>query len=176
MESGGMLNNMSQRSVLIGVIGGESPPDEAKAIAEKVGELIARKGGILICGGRGGVMEYACKGARNAGGLTIGILPTMSKEDANPYVAIPIVTAMSTARNAILVRSSDALIAIDGSYGTLTEIAYALDFKKKVVLLNSWRVDKIGADRNLLVMASTPEEAVGFAFREAALEERDKKP
>ncbi len=156
------------RPPLIGVIGGERPPEEALPEAERVGELIARRGGIVITGGGGGVMEAVSKGAHRAGGLTIGVLPGAHKREANSYVTIPIITAMNTARNAIIVRTADALIAIDGSFGTLTEIAYALDIGKKVVLLHSWRLRRIGIDDGRFEEVTTPEDAVERAFKNAA--------
>ncbi len=152
------------RPLILGIIGGGDPPLEALRAAEQVGELAAKRGAIILCGGLGGVMEAACKGAAKAGGLTIGVLPGTDRDTANPYVAIPIVTAMSTARNAIIVRSADALIAIDGSFGTLTEIAYALDLGRKVLLLNSWPVDRLGVDGDLFEKVPTPQEAVDRAL------------
>jgi len=149
---------------IIGVIGGQDGASaEAKKMAVEVGRLIAKSGARLICGGMEGVMEAACRGAKEAGGITIGVLPTGSKADANPYVDIPIVTAMGTARNVIIVRSADAIIAIDGSYGTLSEIAHALDQGKRVISLKSWPLHKAGVAKDLLVEVSTPEEAVKLA-------------
>jgi hypothetical protein len=155
---------MADRPILIGIIGGEHPPASAVVTAEQVGRLIAKRGGIVVCGGLGGVMEAVCRGARSAGALTIGILPGPDNSRANPYVAIPIVTAIDTARNAVIVRTADALIAIDGNYGTLNEITYALDLKKRPVLLESWPLDRIGVDGAEYVRATTPEEAVERAF------------
>jgi uncharacterized protein (TIGR00725 family) len=152
-------------STIIAVIGGQSSASaEAKELAREIGRLIAINGAHLICGGLEGVMEAACRGAKEVGGTTIGVLPTGSKSDANPYVDIPIVTGMGMARNVIIVRTADAIIAIDGSYGTLSEIAHALDQGKKVISLRSWPLQKAGVDGELLVEASTPEEAVRFAF------------
>jgi hypothetical protein len=161
---------------VIGVIGGERPPAEAEVLAEKVGELIAKRGGIVICGGLGGCMEHACLGASRAGGISVGILPGDRKETASPYVTIPIVTAMGTTRNTIIVRTADALIAVDGNFGTLTEIVYSLDMKKPLALLGSWPVGKLGVDPSLFFEASTPEEAVKFAFDEVAKRNATAKP
>lgn len=127
--------------MIIGVIGGSSCDAKTAKIAEKIGRRIATSGDILVCGGLGGVMEAAARGAYKAGGTTIGILPGKSKEEANPYIRIPIVTAMSHARNAIIVRTADALIAIDGKFGTLSEIALARACDKPVIaLLTSWNL------------------------------------
>lgn len=154
----------ASRPIIIGVVGGEEANEPAKDLARRVGALVAKKGGIIICGGGGGVMDGVCEGAFNAGGTTIGVLPSSSPHDANPYVTIPIVTAMGTARNVIIVRTADALIAIDGSFGTLTEIAYALDLDRSVVILKSWEIGKMGVDRSLFIEATTPEDAVAKAY------------
>jgi len=160
---------LANRKLLISVIGGsDSAPPDALALAEEVGFLIARADAILVCGGLNGVMEAACKGAKRGGGITVGILPGSEVTAANPYVDIPIVTAMSTARNAIVVRTGDAIIAIDGSFGTLTEIAYALDLGKKVFGLRSWDLAKVGVSTDLLIPVRSPREAVEKAIAETS--------
>ncbi len=159
---------MGDRKPIIAVIGGaNSAPAEAIALAEEVGFLIARADAVLVCGGLNGVMDAACKGAKRGGGLTIGVLPGDDPREANPHVDVPVVTAISTARNAIVVRTGDAIIAIDGSYGTLTEMAYAFDFGKRVFALRSWDLEKVGVPRDLLVPVKTPREAVDRAIEEA---------
>lgn len=158
---------MAARRLVIGVIGGQHPPAEALGQAEAVGRLVAEAGAVLACGGLGGVMEAACRGAKAAGGTTVGILPGPDRREANPHVDIAIVTAMSTARNVILVRTSDAVIAIDGSYGTLTEIAHALEQGKRVVSLGAWDLRTAGVEASRILEASTPEEAVRLAVVEA---------
>lgn len=142
----------------IGVIGNGACPDEVEKLAEEVGREIAQREGILICGGLGGVMEGAARGAKEKGGLTVGIIPGESPSQANSYIDIPIVTGLGYARNIIVVRSSEVLIAIHGQYGTLSEIAFALQLKVPVVGLNTWEVS---AD---IVPASTPADAVEKAF------------
>jgi hypothetical protein len=129
-------------------------------IAEKVGLLIAKKGAILISGGMGGVMNAASKGAKSANGLVIGVLPTADKESANPYVDIPIVTGMGEARNIIIARTCDCAIAIDGKYGTLSEIAYCLMFDIPVVGINTWNIPAP------IIKAKSAKEAVDIAFNE----------
>lgn len=124
--------------VCIGVIGGGECSGEGMRLAEEVGRLLAQRGAVVVTGGLGGVMDAASRGAKSADGLTVGILPGSSAADANPHVDVAIVTAMSVARNAIVVRSSRALIAIEGSYGTLSEIALALNIGVPVVSLNAW--------------------------------------
>jgi len=159
---------MEQRKPVISVIGGSNTASaEAKQLAEEVGFLIARADAVLACGGLNGVMEAACKGAKKGGGLTIGILPGSDPREANPHVDVPIVTAISTARNAIVVRTADAIIAIDGSYGTLTEMAYAFDLGKKVFGLKSWDLEKVGVPKNLYIPVKSPREAVERAIEEA---------
>lgn len=124
--------------MIIAVIGGDDAPPEAFVLAEAVGREIARRGAMLICGGLGGVMESACRGAKAEGGTTIGVLPGTEAGEANAYVDIPIVTAMNQARNLVIVRSADAVIAIGGGYGTLSEMAFALRLGKPLVGLQTW--------------------------------------
>ncbi len=139
------------------------------ARAEEVGRRIAVAGATLICGGHAGVMEAACKGAATAGGLTIGVLPGPDRAAANPYVQIPIVTNMGQARNVIIVGTADAVIAISGEYGTLSEIALALKLHTPIVGLDTWLIDKPGGDApDPVHRASTPAEAVALALRLAA--------
>lgn len=140
---------------IVGVIGAGRADAELTKLAEEVGRLLAKKGIIIITGGLGGVMEAACRGASIEDGITVGILPTLSKEDANPYVKIPIPTGLGEMRNVLIVRASDALIAIGGEYGTLSEIAFALKTGKKVVGLKTWDIKGI-------TKVYSPEEAVNI--------------
>ena len=154
------------RKPIIGVIGGgTTASEEGLRLAEEVGFLIAREDAILACGGLNGVMAAAAKGAKRGDGLTLGILPSGNKADANPYIDIPVATAMSTARNLVIVRTADALIAINGSYGTLSEIAHALDLGKTVFALRTWSMEKLGVEGELFVPVSTPREAVDRAIK-----------
>lgn len=125
----------------IGVIGGGTCSPEIYAIAQEVGREIARNGFSLVCGGLGGVMEAACRGAREAGGITIGILPNSDKRDANPYVDFVIPTGLGQARNVLVVHASDALVAVDGETGTLSEIAIALKVGKPIVGIKTWELE-----------------------------------
>src|SRR3990170_2542065 len=155
-------------SMIIAVIGGEEAPAEALAQAEAMGREIARRGCTLICGGRGGVMEAVCRGAREAGGHTIGVLPGPDRSDMNPHVEFPIVTNLGAARNAVVVLSADAVIAVDGSYGTLSEIALALVHGKPVVGLQTWRVsDDAGVEDGRIARAGDPVDAVDRAVAAA---------
>lgn len=129
---------------LVAVIGGSSPTVGEASLAEDVGRRLAEDGVVLVCGGRGGVMEAACRGAKGAGGTTIGILPGSDKSEANPYVDIPIVTGIGEARNAVIARTADVAIAVGGSYGTLSEIAFLLRLGKPVVGLRTWTLEREG--------------------------------
>jgi hypothetical protein len=158
--------------MIIGVIGsgaGVLALPDVLAQAEAVGREIGRRGHTLVCGGRGGVMEAACRGARDAGGHTIGILPGADKREANAYVEFPIVTNMGSARNLIIVQTADALIAIGhGGYGTLSEIAMAFVHAKPVVGLGTWRLsDDAGLEDLRIVRAASPVAAVEAAIAAA---------
>jgi uncharacterized protein (TIGR00725 family) len=149
---------------LVAVIGGSAPTPEEVVAAKAVGRALAEAGAVLICGGRGGVMEAACQGAKAAGGVTIGILPGTDRREANPYVDIPIVTGIGVARNAIIARTVQAAVAVGGSYGTLSEIAFALAFGVPVVGLGTWEVQREGHPPAPIAYAATPEEAVARAL------------
>jgi uncharacterized protein (TIGR00725 family) len=125
----------------IGVIGGAVCSPEIYEIACDVGREIATNGFALVCGGLGGVMEAACQGAKKAGGITIGLLPTSDKKDANPYCDLVIPTGLGHARNVLVVHASDAIIAVDGEAGTLSEIAIALKIGKPIVGIKSWELE-----------------------------------
>lgn len=144
----------------IGVIGGQFCSEEEARVAYEVGYLLARRGAVLVCGGLGGVMEASCKGAKEAGGITIGILPGPFRGDANPYVDHAIATDMGQARNAVIVRTVDAVIAVGGEYGTLSEIAMALKMGKRVVAISSWEIARQGIPDEKIIRASSAEEAV----------------
>ncbi len=123
------------KPAIIAVCGGSTVTPEYEMVSEKVGELIAKEGWYLICGGLTGAMEAACKGAKRHGGTTIGILPGNDTKDANQFVDIPIATGTGYQRNAVIVQTADAIIAIDGKEGTLSEICYAIVYKKIVVTI-----------------------------------------
>jgi len=159
---------MINEKKFIAVIGGSEPSAEEAQMAEKVGQELARREAILVCGGLGGVMEAACKGASSHGGLTIGILPGESRKAANSYVQIPIVTGIGYARNLAVVKSAQAVIAIGGSYGTLSEISHALQSGIPVIGLNTWSLSKNGEEDNSIILAQNPAEAVDKALSLAA--------
>lgn len=145
---------MKKKKVFVGVIGAGKCSKKIFALAEEVGEEIAKAGAILICGGLGGVMEGAAKGAKGAKGITVGILPGDSKEEANPYIDIPIVTYMGEARNLVVIRSSDAVIALPGKYGTLSELSFALKLEKPVAGITTWDISE------KIIKVKDPREAV----------------
>lgn len=152
---------------MISVIGGEACGPEALETAEAVGRELARHGATLVCGGRGGVMEAACRGAREAGGHTIGIMPGRGHEDSPPnaYVEFPVFTGMGFARNVMVVLSGDAVIAIDGSYGTLSELSYALIHETPVVGIDTWDFSYHGfTGHEKIARISDPIEAVKLAI------------
>lgn len=129
----------------VSVIGGGRIGEEDTDIAHRVGRLLGERGHTVVCGGRGGVMEAVCRGARETGGRTIGILPGDTAADANDYVEVPIVTSMGNARNTLVVLNGEAAIAIDGAYGTLSEIAHALDFGRPVAGIGTYDIAGVEA-------------------------------
>ncbi|HUU64727.1 MAG TPA: TIGR00725 family protein [Dehalococcoidales bacterium] len=148
----------------IAVIGGSKCSPQEAELAEEVGRELARQGAVLVCGGLGGIMAAACKGASSEGGVTIGILPGGSRQAANPYVQIPIVTNLGEARNVVLVKSAEAVIAIGGGYGTLSEIGHALRNGIPVVGLNTWSLSRNDQSDNSIILAQDPAEAVNKAI------------
>ena len=159
-------------ATIIGVIGGSQCDAEEAQLAEEVGEELARRHAVIICGGQGGVMEAACRGAKKAGGHTIGVLPGDSASQANAYVDVPIVTGMGVARNVVIVKSSRAIIAVDGEFGTLSEIAHALDLGVPVIGLDTWTLAKKGRLDRSIIVASGPKEAVALALAAAGVPEK----
>jgi uncharacterized protein (TIGR00725 family) len=142
---------------IIGVIGGSAGDAKAREAAYETGKLIAKSGALLVCGGLSGVMEVACMGAQEAGGTTIGVLKGTSVDDANPYVDIPIATGLGFGRNLVIINTAQALIAISGRYGTLSEIAFALQSGKPVYGLGTWDIEGV-------VKCDSPDEAVRQAL------------
>jgi uncharacterized protein (TIGR00725 family) len=143
----------------IAVSGPGAASEESEALAVATGRLIAEAGAVLVCGGLGGAMEAACRGAKAAGGITIGILPGLRRAEANRFVDISIPTGMGEMRNALIVRAADVVIAIAGEFGTLSEIALALKTGTPVVGLRTWELN-----RSEIVGAETPEDAVAQAL------------
>jgi uncharacterized protein (TIGR00725 family) len=154
-----------KRDVYIAVVGPSAATPAEHQLGEEVGRLIAEAGAVLVCGGLGGLMEAAASGCARAGGRSVGILPGNTREEANPYLTVAVATGMGEARNAIVVRSADAVIAVAGEFGTLSEIALALKMGKPVVGLGTWELAKGGRPVEAIVRASTPEDAVSTALR-----------
>lgn len=146
------------RKRMIAVIGAGECDEKIYAMAREVGRGIARAGCVLVTGGLGGVMEAASRGAKDEGGITIGILPGVMARDANPYIDFPIVTGMGDARNVIIVNTAESFVAVSGSLGTLTEVAFAIKRRKRVVSLHSWDVHPD------VLTAQTADEAVRMAL------------
>lgn len=147
-----------RQKTIIGVVGASNASPRGLECAYQVGRLIAENRAVLVCGGLGGVMESASRGCAEAGGEVLGILPGDSATSANPYVSLPIVTDMGHARNVIIAQTSNAIIAVEGEYGTLSEIAIGLKLKKVVVQLNSF------PQISTAHQAQTPEQAIDIIF------------
>ena len=160
---------MMNSTMIIAVIGGEDVSAEVARLAEEVGRELARRGCTVVCGGGTGVMEAVCRGARAEGGHTIGILPGHNAAESlpNDYVEFPIFTGLGYARNSMVVLSAQAVIAIDGAYGTLTEIAYALIHEVPIIGLDTWHFSYPGHDADRILRASDPVDAAEKAIAAA---------
>ena len=145
----------------VAVVGAGRADDAEARAAEAVGRALAEAGAVVVCGGLGGVMEAACRGAKAGGGTTVGILPGASRADANPHVDVALATGLGEARNALVVRAVDVLVAVGGEYGTLSEIALALKAGKPVVGVGTWEIEGVRA-------AADPAEAVRLALELSA--------
>ncbi|MDS0292664.1 TIGR00725 family protein [Halogeometricum luteum] len=139
----------------ISIIGGGTVGEEARETAVAAGRIVAQRGHTVVCGGLGGVMEAACRGAKEAGGDTVGILPTERRADANDYVDIAVATGLGHARNGLVVMNGDGVIAIDGAGGTLSEVGFSLVFDRPIAGLGTHDVPGVEA-------CETPEEAVRY--------------
>src|SRR5262245_28662315 len=152
----------------VAVCGPDPCSSEVAAQAEEIGRLIARAGAVVVCGGLGGVMEAASRGASEVGGTVIGILPGLDRSAGNRHLTLSIPTGMGEMRNALIVRSADAVIAVAGEFGTLSEIAFALKTGVPVVGIATWELAKRGHRIEAFPTASTAAEAVELALRMAA--------
>jgi len=153
------------RVLHVAVVGSGSAEREHQVLAEEVGRLLATRGALVVCGGLGGVMEAACRGAKGAGGTTVGILPGLDRHEANAWVDVAIPTGLGEARNAVVVRAADVLVAIGGEFGTLSEIAFALKTGKPVVGIDTWELSRRGVAATEVVRAGTPAQAVEGALQ-----------
>ena len=154
--------------MIIAVIGESTASSENAILAEKVGRLLAKANVTIVCGGQGGVMKSVCKGAKESGGTTIGILPGLDPLDSNEYIDIPICTGLGNGRNLLVTRAGEAIIAIGGAYGTLSEIGLALSESKPVIGLNTWSLLKDEKMDCGIIVADSPEKAVKIAISQAS--------
>lgn len=155
---------MATKNKFIAVIGNSKASAQEIKLAEEIGREIAQNGAILVCGGLDGGMEAACRGAVSEGGLTVGILPGTSRNDANQYVKIPIVTGIGYARNIVVVKSAQAVIAVGGGYGTLTEIGYALKNGIPVVGIDTWQLTNKDKINDSIIRVENALDAVSTAL------------
>ena len=163
-----------ERPIVVAVIGAASATASEEALAEEVGRRLAEAGAVVVCGGRGGVMEAVCRGAQRAGGLTVGILPGSDSDEGNRHLSLALPTGLGHARNAVVVLASEAVIAIGGGYGTLSEIGLALKSGRPLVGLSTWKASREGIDVSEIEVVEKPEEAVRRSL-EAATEQRQMK-
>jgi uncharacterized protein (TIGR00725 family) len=149
--------------VHVAVSGGGEAGEAACRLAEELGRELARRGAVVVTGGLGGAMAAACRGAKAEGGTTVGILPGHDRSDANDWVDVAVPTGLGEARNALVVRAADALVAVAGEFGTLSEIALALKVGTPVVGLETWELARTGQLVEAIVVATTPAEAAEWA-------------
>ena len=155
---------MVDAALYVSVIGPGRAPSDVVDAAETVGRELARRGAVVVCGGLGGAMEAACRGARSEGGTTIGILPGADRRDANPWVSIAIPTGLGELRNGLVVRAGDAVVAVAGEFGTLSEIGFALKIGRPVVGLTTWELARAGQPvTDAIVVADDPVAAAARA-------------
>ena len=155
---------MSLRRRLVAVCGESDPQTSLSELAFELGRGIAERDAVLICGGLTGVMEHAARGARAAGGLTVGLLPGDDPSEANEYIDLAIATGLGHARNAVLARTADGVIALGGGLGTLSEIALALRNRLPAIGIQTWRFDRDGRSESELPTARSPKEALDWLF------------
>ncbi len=165
------MQGRPQRPIRLAVIGGRQTSARLAEAAETIGREIARRGGVLVCGGMTGVMEAAARGAAAAGGVVVGILPTATAEEGNPHVTIPVPTSMGEARNVLIVRTAEAIIAVGGGYGTLSEIGHALNLGVPVIGVETWRATREG-DREVDPIRRTEDPLTAVEWAWAAAQSR----
>ena len=151
---------MDRTQPYVAVIGASNATEWELATAEEIGRLLGEIGCVLVCGGLGGVMNAAARGAETAGGLSVGILPGEDREEAGRHLTLAITTGFGEARNALVARSSDAVIAVGGEFGTLSEIALALKMGIPVIGMGTWELGRDDLDRDPIIRAETPGEAL----------------
>lgn len=149
----------------IAVVGSGIPDAATDAVAEDLGRALAERGAVIVCGGMTGVMAAVCRGAKSAGGTTVGILPGSDRADANEWVDVMITTGLGEVRNTLVVRAADGVVAVGGEFGTLSEIAFALKTGVPVVGIETWELSRPDVDADPIVRASTAEEAADAILR-----------
>lgn len=148
----------------VAVCGAGDATGEDMDRAEQVGRLLAEAGAVVVCGGLGGVMDAAARGATEAGGIAVGLLPDVTRAGSSDHLTIALPLGLGETRNALVVRSADAVIAVGGEWGTLSEIAFAMKMGKRVVGLDTWELTRAGRPVGDILRAASPEEAVRFAL------------
>ncbi|HEX2050242.1 MAG TPA: TIGR00725 family protein [Actinomycetota bacterium] len=152
-------------SAYVAVVGGSNPSDDELGAAHAIGYELARRGALVVCGGLSGVMEAVCAGAKEGGGTTVGLLPGDDRAAANRFVDVALATGLGEARNTIVARAVDVVVAVGGEFGTLSEIAFALRAGTPVVGLGTWELRRRGRPVDAIVAASSPRDAVETALR-----------
>lgn len=165
---GGAPSTVSAAPIYVSVIGAGDADADALCAAEAIGEALAANGAVLVCGGRGGVMEAACRGAQAAGGTTVGLLPDDDRRHANAYLTVSLPTGMGELRNGLVARAGDAVIAVGGEFGTLSEIGFALKLGKPVVGWRTWRLARGDVAVDAFEEAGDPADAVSRALAAVA--------
>lgn len=149
----------------IAVVGSGEPDPKNEKIAYELGGLIAKQGATLICGGLGGVMNAAARGTHDAGGTSIGILPSLDRQSSSKYLTFSLPTGLGEARNTIIAKSADVVIAVGGEFGTLSEVAFALKAGRPVIGINTWHLFKEGKENTSIARAKDAEEAITMAIK-----------
>ena len=160
-----MMNDERLRMRIVSVIGSATCTEKERTHAEAIGAGLAKHGIAIVCGGRGGVMEAVCRGAQLRGGLALGLLPSLDREEANPYVSLALPTGLGQARNVLVVAAGEAVIAIGGGYGTLSEIGFALKLGKPLIGLGTWEASRSDGSAAGIIEVGTPEEAVSACLK-----------
>ena len=160
-------------TLYVGVAGASRPEAALVEQAERLGRRLAEGGAVVVCGGGPGVMEAVCRGARSAGGTTVGLLPGLDRAEGNPYLTVSLPTGLGQGRNLLLVRASDALVAVGGGFGTLSEIAIALRTGTPVVGLTTWSLHLDAGPVDAFPVATGPEAAADLALEAARSRRRD---
>ncbi|MGP4002408.1 TIGR00725 family protein [Streptomyces sp. 8N706] len=153
----------ARRPFHVAVVGPENATDPQRRCARRVGELLGERGAVVVCGGLGGVMEAVCEGAHQRGGTTVGLLPGLDRHVGNPYLSVAVATGLGELRNGLIVNTSDAVISVGGSWGTLSEVALAMRAGKPTIVIDGWGV-RTGPVGEIFVQVASAEDAVAEAL------------